>query len=79
MSDKYFYRDGEIIPAKIIDELGLKGFSIGGAEISKKHSGFIINKGGATFNDILSLAEFIEKNVFLNYGIHLKREAELII
>jgi UDP-N-acetylmuramate dehydrogenase len=74
----FYKRDGEVIPAKIIDDLGLKGYSVGDAEISVKHAGFIVNKGKATFSDIKTLAEYVEKVVYLKSGITLKREAELI-
>ena len=75
----FYKRDGEIIPARLIDSLGLKGFSVGGAQISKKHAGFIINSGGASFYDILRLADFIEKRVFEEFSVRLTREAELVL
>lgn len=49
-----------IIPAKLIDTLGLKGTRIGGAEISKKHAGFIVNNGDAKAIDVLALIEYIK-------------------
>lgn len=54
--------EGEIT-AKLIDECGLKGYSIGDAEVSTKHAGFIINKGNATASDILELIEYVKKVV----------------
>ena len=54
--------DGEIT-AKLIDECGLKGYSIGDAEVSTKHAGFIVNKGNATAKDILDLIEYVKKVV----------------
>lgn len=54
--------DGEIT-AKLIDECGLKGYSIGDAEVSTKHAGFIVNKGNATAEDILDLIEYVKKVV----------------
>ncbi len=62
--------------AQMIDELGLKGLQIGGAQVSEKHAGFIINKGGATCGDVLALVEKIRKTIYENYGIHI--ECELI-
>ena len=50
-----FKRGENYITAKLIDECGLKGYSIGGAEVSEKHAGFIINKNNATTKDILDL------------------------
>lgn len=66
---KIIYGEQVIYPAKIIDNLGLKGVKIGGAEISKKHSGFIVNVGGATSADVQKLIALIterlaEKGVF---------------
>lgn len=74
----FYKRDGRIIPPILIEELGLKGYSVGGAGISEKHAGFIVNNGYATFADILSLAKYIEARVFDSYGIRLLREAELV-
>jgi len=62
-----------IFPAKIIDEMGLKGFHIGDAEISKKHAGFIVNKGNATSSEISQLIEFLEK-MFKSKGIQVEKE-----
>ena len=62
----------------MIQELGLKGFSIGGAAVSEKHAGFIINKGNATGIDILSLIEYIRKKVFKYYSIELELEQIVI-
>ncbi len=47
----------------MIDECGLKGYSIGDAEVSTKHAGFIVNKGNATAKDILDLIEYVKKVV----------------
>ena len=56
-----FKRKNGIITSKLIDEAGLKGYSIGDAEISTKHAGFIINKGKATAKDVLELIDYIKK------------------
>lgn len=61
-----FKRKGEIFPAKIIDNLNLKGTTIGGAEISKKHAGFIINKDNAKAIDVLALISYIKRKTNLN-------------
>ena len=55
-----FKRENDFIPAKAIDLCGLKGLQIGGAEISKKHAGFIINNGDAKQIDVLALIKYIE-------------------
>ena len=61
-----FKRKGEIFPAKIIDNLNLKGTTIGGAEISQKHAGFIINKHNAKAIDVLALISYIKRKTNLN-------------
>ncbi len=60
--------------AQLIDEAGLKGFSIGGAQVSEKHAGFIINRGGATASDVLELVEKIRSTVFAREGICIEPE-----
>ena len=70
-----FKRGDDFVTAKLIDEAGLKGYSIGGAEVSTKHAGFIINKGTATAEDILKLIEHVKKEVY-NYS---KKQIELEI
>lgn len=60
--------------AKLIEDLDLKGFSIGGAEISKRHANFIVNKGNATSDDIQSLISMIQSSVYHKHGIELKTE-----
>ncbi len=69
-----FKRMQEVPTAKIIDECGLKGFSIGDAEISTKHAGFIINKGNATAKDVLSLIEYVKKVVKEKFGMDIELE-----
>lgn len=61
-----FKRKGEIFPAKIIDNLNLKGTTIGGAEISQQHAGFIINKNNAKAIDVLALISYIKRKTNLN-------------
>ena len=62
----------------LIEQCGLKGYSIGGAEVSEKHAGFIINKGGATTNDVLSLIKYVQNKVFTETGVHLETEVKYI-
>lgn len=64
--------------SRLIDLAGLKGYRIGGAEISKKHAGFIINIGGATASDVKALAQVAERRVFEKFGIKLVREIEYL-
>ena len=62
--------------AKLIEELGLKGLRLGGAEISKIHSNFIINANKASSSDVKELIEYIQKKVFNSYGILLETEVK---
>ena len=64
--------------AKLIENLSLKGFKIGGAQISEKHANFIINKSNASAKDIKNLIEYIKQKVKEKYNINLKVEQELI-
>ena len=64
--------------AKLIDECGLKGLTVGKAQISNKHAGFIINLGGATSSDFKSLVELAREAVFARFGIMLEREIEYL-
>lgn len=64
--------------AKLIEDTGLKGESIGGAQVSEKHSGFIINKGGATAGDILNLIEFVQNKVMEKFEVDLHTEVRII-
>ncbi len=59
---------------KLIEDSGLKGYTIGGARVSTKHAGFIINIGGATAEDVKRLVSHIEETIYRNYGIHIERE-----
>ena len=74
----FFKRHGDVIPAKLIDGAGLKGIRIGNAAVSTKHSGFIVNLGGATSGEIEMLAKKIEEIIYSTYGVALRREAELV-
>lgn len=73
-----FKRKEGVITAKLIDECGLKGYSIGGAEVSEKHAGFVVNKGNATTKDILDLIEYIKKKVYEKFNIEIEEEIEII-
>lgn len=73
-----FKRGNDFISAKLIDECGLKGYSIGGAMVSKKHAGFIVNTGSANAGDILELIDYVKKIVLENTGKELKLEIEIV-
>ncbi len=73
-----FKRGEDYITAKLIDEAGLKGYSIGGAEVSEKHAGFIINKGNATAKDILDLIEYVKNTVYEKFNKEIELEIEFM-
>ena len=62
----------------LIEQAGLKGRSFGGAEVSEKHAGFIINRGGATSNDVKELIRIVENTVFDKYGVWLEPEVKIL-
>ncbi len=62
----------------LIENCGLKGYRIGGAEVSEKHAGFIINRGDATADDVMALVEHIKATVSENYGVELECEIRYI-
>lgn len=73
-----FKRQDGIVTAKLIDELGLKGFTIGGAKVSEKHAGFIINAGNATAKDVLDLIEYIKEKVYEKFKIRIEEEIRIL-
>lgn len=73
-----FKRGKNFFPAQIIDELNLKGRRIGGAEISKKHAGFIVNIGNATSEDVLKLIQYIKRKAWINYMLVFEEEIEYV-
>lgn len=64
--------------ARMIDEAGLKGFAVGGAQVSEKHAGFVINRGNATCADVMALMEVIQETVERRTGILLEPEVKMI-
>ena len=74
----YFKRPEGDFAGRLIEECGLKGERVGGAEVSAKHAGFIVNIGGASFYDILALEEKIKERVMSRFGVSLCREVRLI-
>jgi len=63
---------------KLIEDCGLRGKSIGGAQVSEKHCGFIINKNNATSSDILDLIDFVRDEVLEKTGVMLETEVKLV-
>jgi len=62
----------------LIEQAGLKGFCIGGASVSEKHAGFIVNKGGATTSDVMALIEYVRNRVFENSNVLLEPEIRVV-
>ena len=73
-----FKRGEDFITAKLIDECGLKGYSIGGAQISEKHAGFVVNTGNATAQDVLELCEYVKKKVYEKFEKKIELEIEIL-
>ena len=73
-----FKRGEDFITAKLIDECGLKGYTIGGAQVSEKHAGFIINKNNATAEDVINLIKHVTEIVYEKTGKKINLEIEII-
>ena len=73
-----FKRPEGYFAGKLIQDAGLKGFSIGGAAVSNKHSGFVINKGGATAKDVLDVIHHVQEEVKRQFGVELHTEVRII-
>lgn len=73
-----FKRGENFITAKLIDECNLKGYKIGGAQVSEKHAGFIINTGNASAKDIIDLIEYVKTKVYEKFGVEIKPEVRVI-
>ncbi|MBR4131492.1 MAG: UDP-N-acetylenolpyruvoylglucosamine reductase, partial [Oscillospiraceae bacterium] len=64
--------------AALIEQAGLKGQGVGGAQVSTKHAGFVVNTGGATARDVLDTIELIQKRVYETSGISLEPEVRIL-
>ena len=64
--------------AALIDQCGLKGLTVGGAQVSEKHAGFVINRGGATCADVLALVDKVRAEVFRQTGVELEMEVRVL-
>ena len=71
-----FKRPEGYFAARLIEDAGLKGTAVGGAQVSEKHAGFVINRGGATTGDILRLMELVRETVLARFGVTLEPEVE---
>ena len=68
----------QIAPGYYIEQAGLKGYRIGGAEVSTLHANFIVNAGGATAKDILNLSDYVKATVTEKFGVELQREIVML-
>jgi len=73
-----FKRPEGYFAGTLIDQTGLKGLSVGGAQVSTKHAGFVVNKGGATAADVINLIHEVQKRVKEAHGVELQPEVRLI-
>jgi UDP-N-acetylmuramate dehydrogenase len=73
-----FKRGDGFFTAQLIDEAGLKGRSVGGAQVSEKHAGFIVNRGGASANDVLALIDIIKNEIREKFGKEIECEVRYI-
>ena len=73
-----FKRPEGYFAGKLIEDVGLKGFTVGGAQVSEKHAGFVINKGGATCADVLNLMEAVSDKVYAQFGVRLEPEVKIL-
>ena len=73
-----FKRPKDGYAAEMIDKAGLRGFSVGGAAVSEKHAGFVVNQGGATAKDVKTLLEKVQETVFEKYGVKLEPEIRFL-
>ena len=73
-----FKRPEGYFAGKLIMDAGLRGFSVGGAQISEKHCGFVVNTGKATANDVLTLIREVQKRVRDKFGVELETEVKFL-
>ena len=73
-----FKRPEGYFAGTLIDQCGLKGLTVGGAQVSEKHAGFIVNRGGATCADIRELIRQVQERVFAQTGVRLEPEVRFV-
>ena len=74
----FFKRPAGHFAGKLVEDAGLKGISVGGAQVSSKHAGFVINAGGATPQDIVDLMHLVQNTVYDRTGVMLEPEVRII-
>lgn len=73
-----FKRPEGYFAGALIEQSGLKGYTVGGAQVSEKHAGFVINKGGATATDVITLIRDVQNKVYEKFGVMLETEVKII-
>ena len=73
-----FKRPEGYFAGKLIEDAGLRGFAIGGAQVSEKHCGFVINRGDATADDILRVIAHVKEEVLRQFGVELEEEVQIL-
>ena len=73
-----FKRPEGYFAGKLIMDAGLRGYSVGGAQISEKHCGFVVNKGGATASDVVTLIQDVQDRVQNAFGVRLDTEVKTL-
>ncbi len=73
-----FKRGEDFVTAKLIDEAGLKGYKVGGAQVSEKHAGFIVNVDNATAKDVIELTDYIKEKIEEKFGKKINLEIQII-
>lgn len=73
-----FKRPEGYFAGKLIMDAGLRGYSVGGAQVSEKHCGFVVNKGGATASDVVKLMNDVRNKVMEEFGVELEPEVKMI-
>ena len=74
----FFKRPEGYFAGKLIQDAGLKGFTVGGAQVSEKHAGFVINRGGATAADLVALRDHVQETVYAQFGVRLETEVRFV-
>ena len=74
----FFKRPEGYFAGKLVQDAGLKGFTVGGAQVSEKHAGFVINRGGATAADLVALRDHVQEKVFAEFGVRLETEVRFV-
>ena len=74
----FFKRPTGYFAGKLVQDAGLKGYTVGGAQVSELHSGFVINIGGATATDIVKLMHHCQETVYEKFGVKLEPEVRIL-